>query len=87
MASDGTNFPPAENGQKVCAAQVFPTSTGEWTAGGVSDTATYWVLFDASTGDAWDYDELAEEVSVEEAGTVVTVQPGIFYGGQTVDES
>lgn len=86
MTNDGTNFPAAADGQKVCAEVTFPTPTGEWTAAGEPDTATYWVLFDAATGDAWDYDELTEEIDVEEAGGTVTVQPVIFYGGQTLDE-
>jgi hypothetical protein len=93
MASDGTNFPPAENGQKVCAEVTFPTPTDEWTAAGVADTATHWVLFDAATGDAWDYDELTAEVNVERdedtgelIAVTVTVQPIIFYGDEQTED-
>ena len=81
VTNNGTNFPPADADAKTCAAQTFPSSTGEWTAGGNPDVATHWLLRDTATGAAWDYAELVDEISVEAAGTEVTVQPVIFYNG------
>jgi hypothetical protein len=50
-------------------------------------------LFDAATGDAWDYDELTAEVNVERdedtgelIGVTVTVQPIIFYGDEQTED-
>lgn len=92
MTNDGTNFPAAADGQKVCAEQTFATPTGEWTAAGVADTATHWCLRDSSTGTVWDYDVLTEEVNVEiddDTGAIVggpvKVQPIIYYGDQSVE--
>ena len=92
ITNDGTNFPAAADGQKVCAEQTFPTPTGEWTAAGVADTGTHWVLRDSSTGTVWDYDVLTEEVNVEiddDTGQIVggpvKVQPIIYYGDQSVE--
>jgi hypothetical protein len=81
VTNDGTNFPPAADGAKTCAAISFGTSTGEWLAGGNPDVATHFLLRDTATGTAWDTGQLGDEISVEAAGTEVTVQPVIFYNG------
>lgn len=81
VTNDGTNFPAPDGGQIVAAVQTFATPTGEWTAGGNPDVATHWLLRDTATGAAWDYGALGDEISVEAAGTAVTVQPVIFYNG------
>lgn len=86
VTNDGTNFPAPASGELVGAVQTFPTPTGAWTAAGVADTATYWVLYNAATGDAVIGEALTQEIDVEASGGTVTVQPIIFFGGYTLDE-
>ena len=81
MSNDGTNFPTAADGQKICATQNFAPSTDQWTAAGLPDVATYWALRDPASGALWDTGQLAAEISVEASGTNVSVQPIIFYNG------
>jgi len=95
VTNDGANFPPAADGSKTAAPQSFGTSTGEWglykVVNGVTelvpDVATHYSLEDEATGTAWDTGQLGDEISVEAAGTEVTVQPVIFYNGGLTDGS
>lgn len=86
VANDGTNFPAPADGQIVCAPQIFATPTGEWTAGGDPDTARWAVFYNPTTGNPIIGDALGVEVNVEQSGGVVTVQPVIYFGGQTLDD-
>lgn len=76
--NDGTNWPAASGGQKTSATVTFPVPTAAW-----SDTATYWVLFDAADSTTrWDCGRLSEEISVDEAGGSVTAVLTIYYNGE-----
>lgn len=72
VTNNGTNWPAAANGVKVCAVQTFPVSTAAW-----SDVATHWALFDGTT--CWDTGTLDEEIDVSAAGVTATAAPKIFY--------
>jgi hypothetical protein len=83
--NDGTTWPDAPaDGQVVSAAVVFPTSTGEWTVGGVPAVADHWAIRDPDTGDLWDAMPLpGAGVSIEIPGVVVQVQLIVPYADPT----
>ena len=73
--NDGTTWPDAPaDGAVTSSAISFATATGAW-----SDTADCFQIYDASTGDAWDSGRLSDEVSVDTAGTVITVELTVYY--------
>lgn len=75
VPNDGTTWPAAASaGSKSSAVISFGTSTDAW-----SDTASWFVLFDAATGTRWDDGELADEVAVLTSGTEVTTSLTVYY--------
>lgn len=75
VTNNGTNWPGASGGSTTSAVQSLPTSTGAW-----SDTATWFVLLDhADSVTRWDSGPLADEISVDAAGTVVTTSLTVYY--------
>lgn len=75
VTNNGTNWPAASDGIKVCAAQSFAVSTAAW-----SGVATHWALFDNADGTTcWDTGTLDEEIDVTAAGVTATVAPKVFY--------
>lgn len=81
VPNDGATWPDAASGgAKTSAVISFPDPTAAW-----SDTATFFVLRDASTGDEWDSGVLADVIDVDEDEdgnlTVLSVatQLTVFY--------
>ena len=73
ITNNGTNWPAATDGEKVCAAQTFPASTAAWSA-----EATHWALY-GSDGNWWDCGDLPDVVTVAAAGVTVSVTPVVYY--------
>lgn len=75
VPNDGTTWPAAASaGSKSSAVISFGTSSAAW-----SDTASWFVLFDAATGTRWDDGPLDVEVDVTESGTPVVMQATVYY--------
>lgn len=75
VTNDGATWPDAPDGGSVTAAESpFAASTGSW-----SNTADFFQLYDADTGDAWDNGPLADPITVAGAGVIATPQITVFY--------
>lgn len=75
VANDGTLFPGASGGSTTSASVSFGASSGAF-----SDTAPFWVAFDAADSTtAYASGLLSEAVSVDETGVDVSVVMTIFY--------
>lgn len=75
VPNDATTWPDAPaDGSITSAVLEFAVSTDAW-----SDTANFFQIYDADTGDAWDSGELADEVSVNEADVPVPGQITVYY--------
>lgn len=72
VANDVATWPAAATGAKTSAPITFSTSTGA-----MSDTATWWVLFNGA--DMGDSRPLDTEVDVLAAGAVVSVRLTVNY--------
>lgn len=73
--NDGTTWPDAASGgAKTSKSLALATSTAAF-----SDTATHFVIRDASSGDLWDSGLLTEEVSVDAAGVDVSFICTVYY--------
>lgn len=75
VANDSTLFPGASGGSTTSVPVAFAASTAAW-----SDTANYWVAYDAADGvTAYGSGLLSVEISVTEAGTVAEAEMTIYY--------
>jgi hypothetical protein len=75
VANNGTNWPGASGGSTTSAEIALPTSTGAW-----SDTATWFVLFDAADSTTrWDAMPLFEEIDITVAGVTKSLILTINY--------
>ena len=79
LNADLVDFPAAASGLKTSVPVSFGTSTGAY-----SDTATYYVLYDAADSTTrWYYGLLTEEVSVDAAGTVVEASLALYWNTES----
>jgi len=75
LSNDGTGWPSTPSAGAITSAPVtFATSTAAW-----ASVPTHFLLEDNTTGDAWDSGPLANEIVVDQAGTVVTATLTVFY--------
>lgn len=75
VANDATTWPDAPADGAITSAPLeFATPTDAW-----SDTADFYLLLDAVTGDEWDSGQLDDEISVDVAGTYVAITPTVYY--------
>lgn len=75
VANDATTWPDAPADGSITAAQLeFAVSTDAW-----SDTASFFLLLDAVTGDEWDSGPLDDEIAVDSTGVIVRIQPTVYY--------
>lgn len=79
VANDGSTFPapdPTTGELTSVPIEGFPAATAEY-----PDTATHWALYDATTGDMWDYAEFpqSERITIAEAGVTPRPVLSIFY--------
>lgn len=78
VPNDATTWPDAPtDGAITSTTLTYPTATGAW-----SDVATHFLIRDATTGDEWDSGQLADDISVDVAGTVTTVALTVFYNDE-----
>lgn len=75
VANDGATWPDAPADGAITSAPIaFAASTDAW-----SDTADWWLIRDADTGDAWDSGLLSDPVGVFRAGVVARPSLTAFY--------
>jgi hypothetical protein len=70
---------------KITALLQFPDSTDAWTVAGDVAQGTWWQLYDADTGDAWDGDALDEAIVVTDAGSFAVMPVTVYHPDALVD--
>ena len=80
VPNDATTWPDAPASGAITSAQLtMATSSGAWTG-----EASYFQLYDADTGDAWDDGVLATPVAIAAAGVVPRPTLTVFYEDPTL---